>query len=277
MRWRKHQRRVFALIEAVENSNIVQDEVAVPRSSRWIDGLLAFSPQPSPAFGLVREVLSDRLMVLEHCHRTPGVRGSSNARLKHLWILDEWNGGSLDHGNRPPGLLVLTGGRPRTLLEMLPGARPYLGDGLFHQPNGRFGDILIADLKNLDPSIPGAAFLRLLRRPDPGEDPLERITALIADPNVPTLSKERIREVIMTEPNIATEQEQLIITARLREEGRREGLREGLREGHREGLREGRREMLLQLAANVVPRVDLDSLRELSDEELYQRVTQLMR
>ena len=109
----------------------------------------------------------------------------------------------------------------------------------------------------------------------------------------------------MTEPYIANENEQLVVTTRLREEERRETLlqlassvvsqaelatlrlldNEPLFQKVRDLMRpeeprrhsSERREALLQLATSIVPADEFESLHKLSDDELFRRLRELMR
>lgn len=121
-RW--HERRTFAIIQQLEGEQSVRREFAIPQAARFVDGLVVVR-EASEAWGPIRQLMSNRLVSVEHFSRTPSVRGLLWAVAKHGWLVATWRdrgktGNSLRalvgefEEARLPLLLVLCCGRPLT-------------------------------------------------------------------------------------------------------------------------------------------------------------------
>ena len=217
-----HQSRTLTLLEGVCGPNIVAVEKAVLHTHLPIDCLLAFTLlQPPPrALGLLRPIVAERIVALEHFSRPPDRFRFATAVTK-LWALlrEHYQKTAATRPKRPPLLLVLTVGHPRTALRMLPAQEVVPGLHL------RYADgeveVCYLDVRGLAGG-PGTGLLKLLdHRPASRTEP---IVNLRHDPELDILDKEAIMEVIMNNPHVFDQEERRLSAHELYESGVEEGM-----------------------------------------------------
>lgn len=191
-----HQRRALDIIQVVEGADVIAAERAVPQGHFRIDALLRMSRAPTGMWGPLREVVADRLVVLELDSRPPSRKKLVRARLKHFFVLDEWHQRPM-HGTRPPMLLTISDGTPRKALAATQHLQPGHLRGLWRSTEDlTCGSAWLVDLKSLA-RRPGTSVLRLLRRPRTPDEAREQLAALLADDALLSSQRDRLMEAVM--------------------------------------------------------------------------------
>ena len=151
-RW---QDRALSLVAAAQQQGEEDDEqqamvqqVSLPANARTIDAVLV-TRAPAEAWGVLRGLMQDREVVLEHESEPPVPAKLYNALTKLCWRAEQWQLGQGPGLARAPTLLVLSVGRPDSSLERLPFERQAVG-GLYR---GDYGELPVAlvDVKRLEP------------------------------------------------------------------------------------------------------------------------------
>lgn len=261
---RRHQQRALAIVRTLGAE--VEPEFALPQASRFVDGLVIVGP-PSDGWGPIADDVRDRLVVLEHFATPPSLAAMLRAIAKHAWLVDmwhqrrgprvRWRQAGRDHNPpRPPLLLVVAGGTPRSALRSLPALRPR-APGIWCT-SAPTGDRLLINPRLLSPSTPGASILRMLLTPRGPIEADNHIAAVLNDPGLLQSTVTHLLEKLMDHTIPTTDDEQRSIVERL------------LKEGRHIGREEGRRQELLDLvrahsgdskAEELAAIDDLDTLR----------------
>ena len=229
-----HQSRTLTLIEGTCGPNVVGVEKAVLHTHLPIDCLLSFTQEHPPprALGLLRSIVAERVVALEHFSRPPDRFRFATAVTK-LWALlrEHYPKTGAMRPKRPPLLLLLTAGHPRTALKMLP-AREIV-PGLYLRDAGGEGEICYLNVRGLAGG-PGTGLLKLLdHRPANRAEP---IVNLRHDPELDILDKEAIMEVIMNNPQVFDQEERRLSARELYESGVAEGMERGTERGMEKGM-----------------------------------------
>jgi hypothetical protein len=282
---RPHEQRAFGIIEELEGKGVVLREVAIPQAARFVDGLVALD-QPSEAWGPLRSLVANRLVVLEHFSRPPSVASAGWALAKHAWLVATWRttpgegperageAGVVDGPTdrdiwvtlrasgrdatppRPPLLLVLCAGQPTGVIAALAErGMTLLAPGIWRASGPVYGDLVVVDTRGLDPRAPGTSVLGMVPMPRTRAEAGAQLDALLADPGVLDSTKQRLLEALMNRSIPTTDAEHTSIVDRLRAEGRAEGRREEL-------LRLAERAFGAEVAGKLAGIDDLDALED---------------
>ncbi len=255
----RHEARAFAILEVVAPGCVLEIEQTLPRKSRHVDGLLFFE-QSNPAFGPWADRLADRIVVFEAYSRPPRSEQLATAWLKLAWVSERWvaEDVQLSRGGRPPMLLVVSNGRPRTALRLFDVVVPQSTLGAWATDGeGVFGT-LVLDLRTL-PAAAGLSVLRFLRFPTSREEARERTACLLGDEHLPITMRRALMDAIMSD--------QIPIDVDERESAWDRAVRSGVEIGEQRGER---RTLLaiarLRASADLVAELeavdDLDVLRQ---------------
>jgi len=89
MRRRRHEERVFGILGFIQGERAIQPERAVPRASRFIDGIIEVD-KPGDGWGPLDPFVANRVVLVEHYSRAPGITACVRAVAKLAHLVDEW-------------------------------------------------------------------------------------------------------------------------------------------------------------------------------------------
>ncbi len=295
MRRRRHEERVFGILGFIQGERAIQPERAVPRASRFIDGIIEVD-KPGDGWGPLDPLVTNRVVLVEHYSRAPGITAYVRAVAKLAHVVDEW-WRDLDANHRkialatasttaaaaastqskkpaphtdapcPPMLLILSADRPR---QVLAGLRPppICPTGIWHASRTVLGDVTLVHVRGLPQRHPGVSVLRLMATPRTRAEAMTLLDALLADPDVLQSTKEDLLEELMSGAIQSTPTEHQTIIAQIRSEGHQEGRQEG---------RQETRNVLLRLARYRLDDAAISELESISDlADLEARLVELL-
>ena len=267
--YRPHQRRAFTILQMAEPTLRILPEVGIPQSSWQIDAIFQVGAA-NGSWGCLVPLVTHRELVVEHYRATPQPVDYTRALAKHAWRCDQWLRSKESFGQRPPALLILSGGRPRRLLAFDARLSPWGPSGMYLLPRST-GDVVLIDTKNLA-RCAGTSVFRMTRVPQGTAEAEANCSWLLADPSVPTLIASSISEfVVSTHTDTAAFPE-----GKLQVQLWYEGRETGRKEGRETGRDEGRRLALLELVSELCPE-RLEELERLGDlDQLRREVASLL-
>lgn len=266
-----HEDRFIEVLQYLTGRELAQ-EVSIPRKARRLDAICRFDGDEVPAmFGALSTACADRAVLFEHESAPLSVESVASAWVGLAWLtwhrVRTYRGRKpavhalLSGSRRPPLAIIVADGIAHDLTGAVPGLALTRSAGLWsaadsgdlHFDNG---GLIVVDTSAV-PAGDGYGLWQWFHHTRDDADANARLVALLDDPLLPMLAKQRFLEAMMDQQFNVSDTELETASQRVRREGREEGREEG-------------RMAILALAARVVPEM-IPTLQGIEDLEELQR------